>query len=60
MATGLAARYIEEGIEYSHESGRLMIDMAQPRTLTVLGINSLTGKEKIYILKVTEKGICLV
>jgi len=59
MATGLTERYIQEGIDFSHERG-LYIDMAVPRTIMVVGINSLTGKEKIYILKVTEKGICLV
>ena len=60
MAAGLASKYIDEGIEYIHEREQLLIDMAQPRIITVTGLNSLTGKAKIYILKVTEKGICLV
>lgn len=60
MATGLAPRYIEEGVEYHYDRRQLLIDMAQPMIITVVGINSLTGKEKVYILKVTEKGICLV
>lgn len=60
MATGLTEQYIQEGVEYVYERSRLLVDMAQPRIITVVGVNSLTGKEKIYILKVTEKGICLV
>lgn len=57
---GTTERYIEKGVEYRHELGRLFIDMAAPRLIEVVGLNSLTGKEKTYILKVTEKGICLV
>ena len=63
MATGLTEHYenyMQEGIEYVHERAQLLVDMAQPRTITVLGVNSLTDKKKIYILNVTEKGICLV
>lgn len=60
MAAGLTERYVQDGIHYEYEGGRLLVDMAQPRTIMVVGVNSLTGKEKVYILKVTEKGICLV
>jgi hypothetical protein len=60
VATGLETQYIKDGMAYDYDRSQLLIDMAQPRTITVVGINSLTGKEKIYILKVTEKGICLV
>jgi hypothetical protein len=60
MGTGVTEPYLRNGVEYRHELGRLFIDMAAPRLIEVVGLNSLTGKEKIYILKVTEKGICLV
>jgi len=60
----VAARLTEEGcvsgVVYVYDKERLIIEMDRPRMITVVGVNTLTGKEKLYILKVTEKGICLV
>lgn len=60
MVKGLISDYLSTGIQLNEETGKLYIDLAVPRCIEVIGVNSLTGREKIYILKVTEKGICLV
>jgi len=34
----------------------LTVDLAEPRTVLVKGINSRTGQEKDYLLRITEAG----
>jgi hypothetical protein len=37
----------------------IRIDMTRPAIFKVIGINPLTGQSKIYMLKVSEKSLCL-
>lgn len=59
MATGLT-EYLLHGIEVDTARNELRVDLNQPRTIQVRAINELTRVEKLYILKITEKGLCLV
>ena len=58
MAAGLDERAV--AVLYDPITEALMIDMSKTRLISVRGRHPLTGVEKNYILKVTEKGICLV
>ena len=42
------------------QGSELFIDLSYPRTIMVKAFNGLTGVDKTYILKITEKGLCLV
>lgn len=59
MATAVT-EYLLHGIEVDPQKNELRIDLNQPRTIQVRAINELTRVEKLYILKITEKGLCLV
>ena len=42
------------------QGSELFVDLSHPRTVMIRAFNELTRLEKTYILKVTEKGLCLV
>ena len=46
--------YIRDGITF--DRGGVTIDLAEPRTVIVHGVNSKTGEEKDYLLRVTSFG----
>lgn len=46
--------YCRDGLTL--EADRLMVDLANVRTLLVHGVNSRTGETKDYLLKVTQYG----
>jgi hypothetical protein len=50
----LQPQYIRDGITFDREG--VTIDLAEPRTVIVRGINSKTGEEKDYLLRVTQFG----
>jgi hypothetical protein len=50
--------YIRSGIILDSEC--MTVDLAEPRTLLVRGVNSRTGEEKTYLLKVTQAGKLLL
>lgn len=50
--------YLRSGLVL--DAGRLTVDLAEPRTVVVHGINSRTGEEKTYLLKVTQFGKLLL
>ena len=54
QASALSDAFIRAGL--SLDSTGLSIDLNNPRTIPVYGINSLTGEEKYYLLKVTQSG----
>lgn len=51
---------IQPGIEFDREKNEFFIDLHDARTLTVRATNDSLAIEKIYILKITPRGICLV
>ena len=57
---------MEAGLKDAIASGlilqgtELYVDLSYPRTVMIQAFNELTGIKKAYILKVTEKGLCLV
>lgn len=48
------AQYIREGVLLSE--GTLYVDLSQPRTMFVRGVNAKTGEEKNYQLRITASG----
>lgn len=50
--------YIRNGITMTGQT--IMVDLAEPRTVVVHGLNSKTGEEKTYLLKVTQFGKLLL
>jgi hypothetical protein len=46
--------YIREGISF--HDGDISVDLSQPRTVHVRGLNCRTGETKDYLLKVTQFG----
>jgi hemin uptake protein HemP len=38
----------------------LLVDLTEPRTLHVKGVNTVTGETKDYLLKVTQSGKLLL
>lgn len=50
--------YIRQGVMLKDET--LMVDLCEPRTLHVKGVNTLTGEIKDYLLKVTQSGKLLL
>lgn len=54
----LQERYINKGIVMIGNT--LTVDLSDPRTVVVHGLNSKTGEEKTYLLKVTQFGKLLL
>jgi hypothetical protein len=50
--------YLRTGI--SMVGNTLAVDLSEPRTIVVHGLNSKTGEEKTYLLKVTQFGKLLL
>lgn len=42
------------------QKNELRVDLNHPRIIQVRAVNELTHVEKTYLLKITEKGLCLV
>lgn len=51
-----AMEYQVEGIAFDAQKDTLRIDLAKPRTIFVTGHNAETGKDKLYMLRVTHAG----
>ena len=51
-------QYQREGILL--QGNQLSIDLSEPRTIRVQGINAVTGELKDYLLKVTQSGKLLL
>jgi hypothetical protein len=51
-------QYQREGILL--QGNQLSVDLSEPRTIRVEGINSKTGEVKDYLLKVTQSGKLLL
>lgn len=47
-------------LEISNDGGELYVSLDAPAVFSVKAISALTGEIKIYILKVSKKGLCLV
>ena len=61
METGLIDRDTKDvGVLFDPVAEVLLVDMSKPRLISVRARHPLTRLEKTYILKVSEKGICLV
>jgi hypothetical protein len=50
--------YIRHGLVLSADV--LLVDLTEPRTLHVKGVNTVTGETKDYLLKVTQSGKLLL
>lgn len=50
--------YLKAGIQLIGNT--LSVDLAEPRTVVVSGVNSRTGETKNYLLKVTQSGKLLL
>lgn len=50
--------YIRTGITMTGQT--IMVDLSEPRTVVVHGLNARTGEEKTYLLKVTQFGKLLL
>lgn len=51
-----AMEYQLDGVSLDVQAQVLRIDLAQTRTIFVKGHNSITGKDKLYMLRVTHAG----
>ena len=61
MEAGLIDRDIKDvAVLFDPIAEVLLVDMSKPRLISVRARHPLTRVEKNYILKVTEKGVCLV
>ena len=49
-----------DGVELNPFRRQITFDLSKPGSFIVVGINPLTGKTKQYILRVNERGLCLV
>lgn len=38
------------------QGNTLVVDLSEPRTIAVRGVNTITGEEKCYLLRVTKFG----
>jgi hypothetical protein len=54
QAAELNQVYLKTGIHF--EADRLTVDLAEPRTVLVHGVNARTGETKNYLLRVTQSG----
>lgn len=50
----LQESYIRTGVILDRD--KMTVDLSQPRTMLVRGINARTGETKDYLLKVTQSG----
>lgn len=50
--------YIRNGLTMIGNT--LTVDLSEPRTIVVHGLNTRTGEEKTYLLKVTQYGKLLL
>lgn len=56
IAISPALEYQIEGVSLDTQTQTLRIDLANPRTIFVKGHNTETGKDKLYMLRVTHAG----
>jgi hypothetical protein len=48
--------YERMGLSCSSETNELSIDLAEPRTIFIRGVNEKTQERKDYVLRVTQSG----
>lgn len=48
--------YLRNGLTFSADQLEMKLDLSQPRTIAVQGINERTGEKRNYLLRVTAQG----